>query len=371
MTESLSLKALAKDLKAAGAPWEMDESTEMALLTEDERRMRLGVIPPAGAMSFEQAVAADKAAPMVTADVIASETAAGLPTKFDHRDVGGKNYTTPPKNQGGCGSCVAHGVVAVMETTYRRSIASDSYNLDLSEAHLFYCHGGEEGRTCANGWFPDQALDKCKDKGVTLESVYPYTGNQQACAVPTGWEANVAKSLGKTKLTGRTKIKEWIATRGSVTGCFIVYQDFFSYRSGVYRHVSGEAAGGHCVEIIGYDDALGCWICKNSWGTNWGEGGYFKIAYGQAQIETWLGPYGSNGVTVKTWNNNLKVNGLWINESDRNAYVHFTGLGWKKLTTTSAVQQHAMLADLIGAKGGNRTVRALIDGSKVKEIYVI
>ena len=61
-------------------------------------------------------------------------------------------------------------------------------------------------------------------------------------------------------------IKNWLATRGSVTGGFIVYQDFFSYRSGVYRHVSGASAGGHGVEIVGHNDAQSCWICKNSWG---------------------------------------------------------------------------------------------------------
>jgi C1A family cysteine protease len=104
---------------------------------------------------------------------------------------------------------------------------------------------------------------------------------------------------GRTKLTGRANIKNWIATKGTVTGCFIIYQDFFSYRSGVYRHVTGSQAGGHCIEIVGYDDAQGCWICKNSWGTNWGAGGFFRIAYGQCQIDTWYGPYGANSVSLR------------------------------------------------------------------------
>jgi Papain family cysteine protease len=60
----------------------------------------------------------------------------------------------------------------------------------------------------------------------------------------------LTSSTGHSKLNSRTAIKEWISMRGSVTGCFVVYQDFFSYRSGVYRHVSGDAAGGHCVEIV-------------------------------------------------------------------------------------------------------------------------
>ena len=80
-------------------------------------------------------------------------------------------------------------------------------------------------------------------------------------------------------------IKDWIASRGAVTGCFLVYDDFFAYRSGVYRHVSGALAGGHCVAIIGYDDAQSCWICKNSWGPGWGDAGFFRIAYGELTFE--------------------------------------------------------------------------------------
>ena len=299
MTEALNLETLASELEKAGAPWEMDESTSLAMMTEDERSARLGFNPPPGAMSLEDAVAMDLTAPLITADIIAAEADVGAPSAFDHRNVNGKNFTTLVKNQGGCGSCVAHGVCAVMETTYQRQTNDPNTNLDLSEAHLFYCHGGEEGRTCANGWFPDQAFDKARDERVTLESVYPYTGSQQACAVPSGWKSNSAKVSGRTKLTGRANIKNWIATKGSVTGCFIVYQDFYSYRSGVYRHVTGSHTGGHCVEIVGYDDAQGCWICKNSWGTNWGAGGFFRIAYGQCQIETWYGPYGANSVSLR------------------------------------------------------------------------
>jgi C1A family cysteine protease len=371
MSEALNLSMLAQQLREAGSPWEMDPETSIAQLDEDQRKRRLGFNPPPGTKTLEEAVAADEATPPVTAEAIAAESGITAPAAFDHRNVSGKNFTTPVKNQGGCGSCVAHGVAAVMETTYRRSQNNPNLDLDLSEAHLFFCHGGEEGRTCANGWFPNAALDKAKDKGVTLESVYPYTANQQACLVPSGWQNNVAKVSGKTDLNGRAAIKEWIATRGSVTGCFIVYQDFYSYRSGVYRHVTGNSVGGHCVEIVGYSDAQGCWICKNSWGSNWGEGGFFRIAYGECQIETWYGPYGANSVSLRTWQNDTKVSGLWSNSSERNAWAYLQGVGWKHIVGTNDVVHAAMLAELAGAKAANRKVNALIDGNDIEQIYVI
>ena len=42
--------------------------------------------------------------------------------------------------------------------------------------------------------------------------------------------------------------------QGAVSACLIVYQDFFSYGGGVYHHVAGDLAGGHCISIIGFDD---------------------------------------------------------------------------------------------------------------------
>lgn len=371
MANSLDLSKLRSDLSDAGSPWEMDENTSLALMSEEERVRMLGFTPPPDAMSIEEAIRLDKTSTAVTAEQITAESSIGIPVTFDHRNINGKNFTTPVKNQGGCGSCVAHGVCAVMETTYKRSTNQASLNLDLSEAHLFYCHGGEEGRTCASGWWPSKAFAKAKDKGVTLETVYPYTPTQQACSVPSEWQNNMAKVTGNTQLEGRTAIKNWIATHGSVTGCFIVYQDFFSYKSGVYRHVSGTAAGGHCVEIIGYNDSQRCWICKNSWGTNWGEAGFFRIAYGQCRIEEWAGPFGANAVTLRRWAKNLKVNGLWSNTTSCNAHVHFTGIGWRKVATTNETTHCAMLTQLIGAKAANRTVNALLDGNKIVQAYVI
>ena len=368
MADALDLTALGSALRDAGAPWEMDDSTSMAQMTEAQRRRRLGFTPPPGEPPLEEAVRLDREGPDPRGEPAAP---AAAPAAFDHRDVGGRDYTTAPKNQGGCGSCVAHAVASVMETTHRRARADAAFDLDLSEAHLFYCHGGEEGRTCQNGWWPDNALAKARDKGVTLESVYPYTGQQQACALSGDWRNNLAKVTGHTKLTGRAAIQEWIASRGSVTGCFVVYQDFFAYRSGVYRHVTGEQSGGHCVEIVGYDDAQGCWICKNSWGTNWGEGGYFRIAYGEGQIDSWAGPYGADGVTLRSWKNDAKVNGVWTNAAARNAHVHLAGAGWHPLANGETATHQAMLTTLIGAKQADRPVRALIDGRRIAEAYVV
>ena len=70
--------------------------------------------------------------------------------------------------------------------------------------------------------------------------------------------------------------KDYLTHHGPMIACLSVYDDFFSYGGGVYHHVTGNMAGGHCVLVVGYSQSQGCWICKNSWGTGWGEAGFFQ-----------------------------------------------------------------------------------------------
>jgi hypothetical protein len=98
------------------------------------------------------------------------------------------------------------------------------------EAQMFYCHARSEGRTCANGWWPENAFKKARDIGVTHDVHYPYTAGDQNCSgLATNWQADMAKVVSYQKLTSPADMKNWLATHGSITGCFVVYQDFFSY----------------------------------------------------------------------------------------------------------------------------------------------
>lgn len=370
MAQPLNLDDLRKDLQTAGNPWQMDPGTSMAQMNEDERRIRLGFQPGPDDDDMAAAVKKDE---VVSKEPVVRDAfeAFALPNQFRLDNVNGKNFTTPVKDQGSCGSCVAFGTSAVLETSYKKQRNKPNLVLNLSEAHLFYCYAKAEGRNCSNGWWPQNALAKAKSGGVTMDEFFPYTPGNQNCGLKSGWKDNLAKCGNYSKVSGRQKMKEWLVNKGSLTGCFIVYQDFFSYRSGVYRHVSGASAGGHCVEIIGYDDTQNCWICKNSWGTNWGDNGYFKIGYGQCQIETWSGPYGATGINVRKWESNTEVRGLWSNSADRNAWVYLKSVGWKKVSPVSEIVQKTQLTQLISAKAASRKVRVLHENDTIEELYVL
>src|SRR5215210_7786489 len=368
MANELSIEGLQQKIEDEGAPWEAG-ATSMTQLPREERERRLGFTPPPGEPSIEEVHAA-----LEQGITIEDEPAAtvGAPAPFDLRSVGGKSYVTPIKDQKSCGSCVAFGAIAAVESTAAYERRDPSVILDLSEAHLFYCWGKAEGRNCSNGWWPENALIAFRDKGVTYEDYFPYTPGDQSCGVNADWPNRNAKITTLQKLASPAAIKDWVSTHGAVAACLVVYQDFFAYRSGVYKHVSGSEAGGHCVAIIGYDDAAGCWICKNSWGTGWGENGYFKIAYGQCAIETWAGPWGATGVITAQWLNNRTVQGLWAQESARNAWVYLSGgAGWKKLSPASDQVTLSLLADMIAAKAASRPVNAFDSNGVITSAYVL
>jgi hypothetical protein len=129
-----------------------------------------------------------------------------------------------------------------------------------------------------------------KEDGVPEESCFPYTsgakGEDVACSNTCKDVANRSFRISNwnqpTVFFGSSdKVKEALM-KGPVVASMTVYEDFFYYMGGVYKHVTGEVAGGHAVMLTGWSDTEKAWISRNSWGPDWGENGYFRIAYSDA-----------------------------------------------------------------------------------------
>jgi C1A family cysteine protease len=219
----------------------------------------------------------------------------------DWRNKDGKNWVTPVKDQGGCGSCVAFGSVATIESQARIQYNKPSWEIELSEADLFFCGAG---RRCSQGWWPSYALDYAKNKGISDEGCFPYEDHDMDCNVCDNKADRYIKIGNWHEIINIDQRKEWLDKKGPMVACMAVYRDFFGYKDGVYHHEEGGLAGYHAIACIGYSEEESCWICKNSWGDDWGNNGFFKIGYGECEIDTSFAMY-----AVENISGPLKPNG--------------------------------------------------------------
>lgn len=262
--------------------------TPLLRLPASERIRRLGYVPGGGEPSLAERERISSAKRAMQREILAAPS---YPSSFDWRNVQGRNFISSIKDQGSCGSCVAFGTVAALEGT-ARAMTNIAFNdqgggglTDLSEAQLFYC-GNTFSDPCGNGWYVSAALQYCSNTGLVPESCFPYSPGNQSCNIKcSNWQTMVTQVSANHTITSSSDMKTWLSSRGPLIACFIVYSDFFAYKDGVYSHHSGGVEGGHCICCVGYDDTLQAWLCKNSWGTDWGIGGYFWIAYGQCGID--------------------------------------------------------------------------------------
>lgn len=275
----LTLRQVEKQLASAASSTWRAGATSMSQLSETQQERRLGLRVSEDEMRRVEAY-------------LRGERVSGArvfaPAR-DWRNKDGKDWTTPIRDQGNCGSCVAFATVATIEARARIQLSRPDWNVDLSEADLFFCGAG---RKCADGWWPSHALDYARAQGVPEEPCFPYQDHDMDCQVATDRPKRLVTVTEHEDIIDPDARKEFLDKTGPMIACLAVYRDFMFYKDGVYRHVTGDLVGYHAVCCVGYSEDEQCWICKNSWGTEWGDNGYFRIAYGEADIDTQFPMFG-------------------------------------------------------------------------------
>ena len=223
------------------------------------------------------------------------EARTDLPVRFDWRDKDGFSYLAPMlSEQGDCGACVAFAAASTIEAQY--TIACDSWQSPfvLSRQHLFSCGGGD----CASGWKLSQAVDFVVNTGLTDQPCFPYQASngqnascEEACQdISDRMFEDITYQRPTRGFINIEAIKEALL-EGPLLANMILFEDLEYYSSGVYRHVSGRQLGGHAITLVGWDNDDRAWIARNSWGPDWGEDGYFRVAWDDASLVgryTWL-----------------------------------------------------------------------------------
>lgn len=219
---------------------------------------------------------------------------ANLPAKVDLRD----NPAMPPVyDQQQIGSCTANGIGAAVEFMLRSEKLTDFMP---SRLFIYYNERAMEGSVgFDSGAQIRDGVKSVAKQGVCPEDEWPYDGDP---ADPDGsWPAGHRAAMKPTSAcyaaaSGTTavvyervvqqadQIRAVLAAGDPVVFGFTVYASFESEQvaqTGVVPMPGPdeEQLGGHCTVIVGYDDQATRFLVRNSWGTGWGQGGYFTMPY--------------------------------------------------------------------------------------------
>ncbi|CDW78518.1 cathepsin c [Stylonychia lemnae] len=237
-----------------------------------------------------------------------------LPDQWDWRNVSDYDFTTPVKDQKGCGSCYAMSFTETMEARVKIKYGK---SIPLSAQFLLDCNFYNEG--CSGGW-PLLNGFFSADFSIPSEACAPYKGYTvgNECSDHSNCQEKVKVSEanyigGAYGMSSELLMMKEIRARGPIVSDLNVPLTFSYYRNGIFSddhelqlkkegfkeylnensvdevtdrtlrdyHIEWQYIN-HSIMIVGWgeEDGVKYWICRNSYGDAWGEQGHFRIRRG-------------------------------------------------------------------------------------------
>lgn len=217
-----------------------------------------------------------------------------LPIRVDLRP------SLPPiRDQGARGTCLAFAVTAAHEVL--RNDRGEAIE-DLSEEVLYWGCKQVDGDREPGTVFPSASV-ALAHWGQPREDFWPYNDNRNDTDIsyrpPEGTlDAAICFKAPMHKIDADIRnIKSWLSRGYTVALGIILCQSFYAPLQGaISMPISDEElTEGHAVVVVGYEDDLasgnGFLILRNSWGVDWGEGGYGYLPYAYVDLyrsEAWV-----------------------------------------------------------------------------------
>lgn len=207
-----------------------------------------------------------------------------------------RSYCSPVEDQGNLGSCTGNAIAEAIEMLDKRN----GKNTERSRLFVYYYERLLEGTVNRDsGAYIRDGIKVTYNYGVPLESLWPY--DVKKYRVPPSKEAN-ADAL-RRKVTLYERAADFNSCINALTNGYPVVVGFEVYasfmgsivgRTGImpYPNTKTEPLlGGHAVLLVGYDNSKQWFIVKNSWGSSWGDKGYFYMPYRVIQNPSMSGDF--------------------------------------------------------------------------------
>ena len=225
-----------------------------------------------------------------------------LPETFIWNNVEGVNYLTNLRNQHVpqyCGSCWAHAATSAMSDRIKISRKAAWPDINIAPQVLISC-SGDDG---CHGGEAYNAFEWMHSNEVTDEtcSIYRARGHDNGakcsqqimcenCSPTDGcWNQDNYKVYHTDqygKVSGEQAMMQEIYQRGPIACGIAVPDALENYTSGIFEDKTGDKNIVHDISVVGFgvEDGTKYWTVRNSWGTHFGESGFFRVVRGTNNI---------------------------------------------------------------------------------------